>query len=338
MSSLFKGITLAHQMSPHMGVVALKKEQQLITPYLNGRIAVGVESFSTPTDQLIVNGLVAKYPGAFVIGSGNEGLKELLTKIDKAVLGFKSSVEKGDKPKSGDVTEATNAALKEVNNTFNKTGFFGKGGFKKSTDIQVGILQNYTGKGDKKFVLSTLATMIPGVITEMKSYLADTKSYWSKAEAVIKELKKLNEDQKDEASKILQLAGKTLGDPFEAITVNIYRPWSDENSLKPNSTLPSLNVNELEQATELLVLLLDTIKETEDLGRQIAAVGDYSDPYKTLEWLTKGGNYPGKSILWDCLSWDGGYAMPGMTGWSLQSENLTRIGTLLEKWINESNQ
>lgn len=338
MSSLFKGIKSARQLSPLMGMISLKKEQQLITPYLTGRLAVGVEAFESPTDQLIVAGLLAKYPSDFVIGTGNESLKELLGKIGKAVLGFKTSVEKGDKPKSGDVTDAAQLALKEVNNTFNKSGFFGKGGFKKSTDIQVGILQNYTGKGDKKFVLTTLATMIPDVITEMKSYLKDTESYWTKAEAVIKELQSLKEDQKDEASKILQLAGKTLGDPFDAITVNVYRPWSDENSLKPNSTLPSLNVNELEQATELLVLLLNTVKETEAIGRQIAAVGNYSDPYKTLEWLTKGGNYPGKSILWDCLSWDGGYAMPGMTGWQLQIDNLTHIGTMLEKWINESNK
>jgi len=338
MSSLFKGIQSAHQLSPIMGVVALKKEQQLIAPYLTGRLAVGVESFDTPTDQLIAAGLAAKYPGQFALGSGNEGLKDLLDKINKAIGGFKSSVEKGDKPKSGDVIDATNLALKEVNNTFNKSGFFGKGGFKKSTDIQVGILQNYTGKGDKKFVLTTLATMIPTVITEMKSYLADTKAYWAKAEAVIKELQKLNEDQKDEASKILQLAAKTLGDPFSEITVNVYRPWADENSLKPNATLPSLNANELQQATDLIVLLLDTIKETESIGQQISAVGDYFDPYKSLEWLTKGGNYPGKSILWDCLSWDGGYAMPGLTGWSFQTDNLTHIGKMLEKWITESNK
>lgn len=334
MSIDINAIKQAQATDPVNGLLNLRKQTGLIENYSAHCLGAGVEAFEGAAGQLTLIGIKTQFGDhALELGAGNEGLGEFITKLKKGIEGLKKSIKNGDKPKADDA--AIKSAIKEVNNTYAKNGFFGGkmlGGFKTSS---VGVIQNYVGEGTPDEILAAIQAIIPAAVKECESYLKQTQDYWAKASKFIEELKKVDKDDVDAVKKILARVKSELGDPHKAIEVYPDKPWSAPTKFKSGDKLPVLNTAQAELAGEIMKELLTGMEKVSGIHGDLMKVGNYFEVYTAFKWMTDGPKFDLRDLLFSCLDWDG-YTLPGNSGCALQQEYLTDVADYLDKWITDS--
>lgn len=330
--SLFDSMQQAVNQDVMKGIHGLKTSLNDIEAYQAHRLSAGIESFDSPTDKLVLCGLASMYPSHFEMGSGNEGLGALVDKIKKGLAGLKKSISEGKKDKLD--MAPFKEAKQEVKNTIGKSGFFGGAKFfGGEKQVAVGLLQNYVGKGNKRQVIDAIAKVIPAAVDETQTYLEQTVVYWKQISAYVERLKKVPEGDVDAAKAILAEAEEKLPDPYDAVDVNIYRPWAKEDSFKAGDKLDALTEDEAEEVVKLIMQVIEKAEMCGFIGYQIVNTGQAFDIHKTLPWLFTS-NVGHRETL-NNMSWDE-FTMPGNIGQSLQIENLLSMGRIMERWVNES--
>lgn len=317
-----------------VGMHNLAQTLSTIEAYQTARQSAGVESFDTPVDQSFLASMADMFPDHFEIDSGNEGLSELASKIKKGLSGIKDAIKKGIKPKAD--PSVLKEAKNEVRETYNNNFFKNKNMVEPSTQVKVGILQNYVGKGNKTQVLAAIAKAIPLAGAEVNTYLKETFDYWHKSDKYVAELKKLEKDDFKGAGEILTRVKDDLKSPFENVKVSD-TPW--EANLKlvgADSTLDALSDSEVETAVDLINKIIEEAQSIQFMGQQIIQVGGFIDCSRALpHFADDKAKVANQYVLYNFLSWEG-YTMPGNIGQATQMSKLVDVARLLERWVNDS--
>lgn len=308
---------------PSHALASLTQEHRLITDYHNHRCGAGLESFDQPADRLIVLGLADKYPSHFQLGSGNEGLAELLKKIGNAITVFKKAVTSGNQPKLAG--KLFDPALKEIASTYASADYLeGKrGNMGKSI---VGALMYYTGHIDKEGILAELPKRATAFVALSEKLLKDTEAYWGHLESYVKKLKALDSDDVEGAKKILAEAHSKYGAPTDHFTFQ-ESEYVAPKYWDPKAAVTNLKLDEVTLAGQGMVKLLEAASSVSDIADKMIKVGDYYDPDKDLAWIAKA-----KAPHLDVLSWDNYMYLPNNAQCAMIDAMMDMV-ELIEKWI-----
>lgn len=309
--------------SPCHALASLTQEHRLISDYYTHRCGVGVESFDQPADRLIALGLADKYPHHFQLGSGNEGLAELLKKIGNALTVFKKAVTSGNQPKLAG--KLFDPALKEIASTYASADYMEDKRVNMGKSI-VGALMYYTGHIDKEGILAELPKRAAAFIALGEKLLKDTEAYWGHLESYVKKLKALDNDDVEGARKILAEAHSKYGAPINHFTFReadyvVPKYWD------PKAAVTNLKTDEVTLAGKAMVDLLEAASRVSDIADKMIKVGDYYDPDKDLAWIAKA-----KVPHLDVLCWDNYMHLPNNAQCAM-IEAMMDMVELIEKWI-----
>ncbi|QXO10157.1 hypothetical protein pEaSNUABM37_00196 [Erwinia phage pEa_SNUABM_37] len=317
-----------------VGMHNLAQTLSTIEAYQADRLSAGVESFDSPADQSFLASMADMFPDHFEIDSGNEGLSELAAKIKKGLSGIKDAIKKGIKPKAD--PSVLKEAKNEVRETYDNNFFKNKNMVEPATQIKVGALQNYVGKGNKAQVLAAIAKNIPLSGAAVNTYLKETFDYWRKSDKYVSELKKLDKDDLEGAGEILTRVREDLKSPFEVIKVT-EAPWETNDKLVgADSTLDALSDSEAETAVDLINKIIEEAQSIQFMAQQIIQVGGFVDcPRLMPHFADDKVKVKNQHVLYNFLSWEG-YTMPGNIGQATQMAKLVDVARLLERWVNSS--
>lgn len=333
MSIDFEAIRLEHASTPAIGVVKLNEQVDLLSRYSNNCLGAGVEAFDGAAGTLILNGLKDQYgEHAAELSAGNESLSEFITKLKTAVKGLKKAVKSGNEPK-GD-SAALKAAIKEVDNTYAKNGFFGGKLFGGEKMVSVGIIQNYVGKGTPDQILASVEKIVPLALTECKTYLRQTQEFWAKMQPYIKELREIPEGDTAAATAVLGRLSDDVVGPYEYVLVG-NDPWASAIVAKVGDKIPALTESQAEKAGVLIRKIFETSEAVNAVYSDLLKVSDHFEVADEFKWMDRAPKFKNESVLYSCIDWEG-LTEPGSTGCSLQLEYLTDVADYLERWIKAS--
>lgn len=186
--------TLTPILDLRAGMESMRSDVELLTGFLAHANGCGLESLDNTTGKLIESGLAARYPDHFQVGSGLEGLKELVTTLKNGLDGLK---KKFDNKKLMPILAKAGYDLDvELKKTYANKAWYND---KTETDKVVNATELAKLVGDIK----SSADIIPKVSGALTAYgsvidsnLKDTQAYIDKALAAVKKGEKLkNPDQ-----------------------------------------------------------------------------------------------------------------------------------------------
>lgn len=186
--------TLTPVLELRAGIERLEKDVELLSAFMTHANGCGLESLDTPSGKLIESGLATRYPDHFQVGSGLEGIKELVTKLKDGIDGLK---KKFDNKKLLPILEKAGYDLDvELKKTYANKAWYDN---KEETGKVVNATELAKLVGDIK----TSADIIPKVSGAITAYgavidnnLKDIQVYIDKVLATVKRGEKLkNPDQ-----------------------------------------------------------------------------------------------------------------------------------------------
>lgn len=330
----FEAIRIEQASTPAIGMVRLNQQIKLLSQYGENCLGAGVEAFDGVVGTLILNGVKSQFGDhASHLSVGNEGLSEFITKLKSGVKGLKKSTQSGVLPKGDSAT--LKAAIKEVDGSYAKNGFFGGKLFGGEKQVAVGVIQNYAGKGTPDQILNSIEKIVPQTLEVCKTYLRQTQEFWAKMQPYIKELREVPEGDTAAVTAIMDRLSDDVVGPYEYVLVDSNAPWSSNNSAKPGDKLPALTESQAEKAGGLIREIFETSEKINDVYSELLKVSNNFEVGDEFKWIDRAPKFKGESVLYSCIDWEG-LTEPGSTGCSLQLEYLTDVAEYLERWIKSS--
>lgn len=186
--------TLTPILDLRAGMESMRNDVELLTGFLAHANGCGLESLDNTTGKLIESGLVTRYPDHFQVGSGLEGLKELVSALKNGLDGLK---KKFDNKKLMPILAKAGYDLDvELKKTYANKAWY-------NDKTETGKVVNATELAKLVGDIKTSADIIPKVSGALTAYgsvidsnLKDTQAYIDKALAAVKKGEKLkNPDQ-----------------------------------------------------------------------------------------------------------------------------------------------
>lgn len=243
------------------GVEALQNDAALIEQFLSHANGCGLESLDNITGKLIEQGLVARYPDHFKVGSGLEGLGELVGKIKQAVVNL-TKMGRGKLPPV--LIKQTKSAVEEVNKTYTNQTWLDDHKEKKGITSIAGITKYAGSADDLNGLIANAVKLIKLYKDGVDASAKETKAWWDKIKPFEAKGKKAAPGS-PEAKALLEEVTKLFPVyPEKVIARKIPVSAMEDNGGK----LPLLSKTEVKQVGELIVDLLESSYDILDVAAE----------------------------------------------------------------------
>lgn len=175
-----------------VGVESLEKDVELLSAFMSHANGCGLESLDTPSGKIIESGLAARYPDHFQMGSGLEGIKELVTKLKDGIAGLKKKLKGGIPPQ---LKNAVGELDKAINATYGDRAWYDKlteTNKPVSTVELAKLIGNIKTAGD---VVTTVAAAGKAYDTVINTNLKDTVAYIARTQKIANQLNRLGKNE-----------------------------------------------------------------------------------------------------------------------------------------------
>lgn len=243
---------LLAQLSLKAGLNGLEKDIELLDQFMTHATGCGLESLDSASGRLIEMGLAERYQSHFQIGSGLEGIGNLLTNLKTAVSKMKGAF-KGKTPEQI-VEKPTSDALRALESQYSN-GFWGKWVGSEVESVKVTGLPLLVKAGPFIEVKAQLELFITERELELKRSVAAVLEYWGGVLPLFLKLR----DATEEAEVLDLLAG--IKKYSETVRL-AYEPDYDFPRAPSGGLLPTLSKEEATQAIEFAKALL---KRSQDI-------------------------------------------------------------------------
>lgn len=257
------------------GIEGLEADVELLDQFITHANGCGLESLDTPAGRLIEAGLTSRYPSHFELGSGVEGLKELVTKLKKGVEGLKKMARGKAKPFIQTMERETTA---EINKTYaNAAWYKDKDATGKAVSVSglaslIGDVSNY----------ADIERQINATFKELNAYsenvLKEIRAYWGKAKPFYDRAVKAKGDEAD----------KVVSDLITALPKRASQSFDESLPKLGGGKGETIEPLTIAQAEALGSLLSEVLKKSVKLAYQAADMVEdigISDPeeYDAIE-------------------------------------------------------
>lgn len=239
------------------GIEGLSSDVQLLEQYIAHANGCGLESLDTASGKLIESGLAARYPEHFKLGSGIEGLKELVGKLKKGIEGLKKMARGKAKPFIQSIERETTA---EINKTYaNASWYKDKDATGKAVSVS-GLASLIGDVGNYADIERQINEVFKQLDAHSDKVLKEIRAYWGKAKP------------------FYDRAVKAKGDEADKVKADLIAALPKRASLSFDESLPQLGGGKGEtiealtiaQAEALGKLLRDTLTKSVKLAYQAA--------------------------------------------------------------------
>lgn len=166
---------LAH-LNIKTGLNGLEKDVELLDQFMTHANGCGMESLDNASGKLIELGLAERYPSHFKVGSGLEGISNLLTNLKTAVSKMKGAF-KGKKPEQI-VDKPTSDAIKALDQQYTSK-FWGNAESTNSISTQAPMLAKLVKGGSFVDVKAQVETYLGACEATLKDGVVKVLQYWA---------------------------------------------------------------------------------------------------------------------------------------------------------------
>ncbi|AUG86616.1 hypothetical protein MORTIMER_191 [Erwinia phage vB_EamM_Mortimer] len=254
------------------GMEELQADVKMLEQYRHGFVNAGMESMDNPTGLLIQSGMAAKYPQAFQLGSGIEGIGSLIESLKKGIAGLKKLARGKAKPV---IEKQTMAVINEVKKTYADPKWAeAQTGAKGSVSIAP-IVKLIGGAKDYDEIVAKINDLVKFNKDAVSASAKETKDYWAKVKPFIAKAKSATEET---ASAVKADLVKALPErPGKSInrTLPTYKLEGD------NDKIFALSKENLTKAGLLILDLFDHGNQMEEVAEDLrincglSDIGDY---------------------------------------------------------------
>lgn len=249
MRSLNNAVIAALQV--RSGLNSLEKDIADLEAFMKHANGCGLESLDNTTGRLIEAGLITRYPDHFKMGSGLEGISNLLNTLKTAVTKLKGAF-KGKKAEEI-VAKPTSDALRALDNRYTN-GFWGKWFGAEVPQVKVTGLAALVQAGSFVEVKAQVEAFLTARESELQRGVTALLTYWQGILPVFLKLRDATEEQ--EVMDLLA-AIKT----YSERTPLGYEPDYNFPKAASGGVLPTLSKEEAVQAIEFAKALVQRSKD-----------------------------------------------------------------------------
>lgn len=263
---------LLSQLQVGRGIKALEADAALLDQFMNNATGCGLESLDSVSGKLIESGLAARYPDYFEIGSGLEGIGNLLTNLKTAVTKLKGAF-KGKKAEEI-VAKPTTDALKALDSRYTN-GFWGKWVSTPVPQVKVTGLPALVQAGPFVDVKAQVESFLTAREAELQRGVNALLAYWQGILPTFLKLRDATEEQ--EVLDLLATIKK-----YSETTRLEYDPDYEFPKAPSGGVLPTLSKEEAEQAIEFAKALVQRSKDIYKILDPVFEIGikdDDADAY-----------------------------------------------------------
>ncbi|WP_368874713.1 hypothetical protein [Proteus mirabilis] len=306
------------------GIEKLESDLNLIQTYADSTIGCGMESLDAPSDKLAERYFATAYPDHYKLGSGQEGIKDLIEKIKSGIKGLKNILKSG---KADPLLKSTTKAVSdEVKKTYGSDAWIEKQTFKFGK-VSVPELGKLVAGDDLDSVKTATESQIKLFEDTLKAQLKIVCDFWTKvedsAEAVVNESDDMTSDAfKKAIDAFMKAAGTENPAACDEISIPEY-PVSKESSFQ------ALTKETVKDVAELITSLMEACVNLERLAEdaRIDFGGGQELFIEPGEGLTKEQSKRLYGVYWDVL-----HEGPS-TRANKMAEHLFNLARALEQWI-----
>lgn len=249
------------------GLNGLEKDVELLDQFMTHANGCGMESLDNASGKLIELGLAERYPSHFTVGSGLEGISNLLNNLKTAVTKLKGTL-KGKKAEEV-VAKPTSDALRALDTRYSN-GFWGKWESAEVPQVKVTGLAALVKAGSFVEVKAQVESFLTARESELQSAVAALLEYWNGILPVFLKLRDATEEQE-----VLDLLAQIKN--YSERTPLKYDPDYDFPKAASGGILPTLSKEEAEQAIEFAKALVQRSKDIYKLLDPVWGVGIKDD-------------------------------------------------------------
>lgn len=239
------------------GLNALRSDLELLEQYHKSAIGCGLESFDTPVGRLIEAGLAERYPTHFQIGSGLEGIGDLIGKIKSGIAGI---LKKMKESKTAAAKSESNPPKKTIKPDYlasevKKT--YGNPSWVKSLDLKDGdasVASLAKLVGDAENILGFLSNIDKVIADYTKTFKAcegETAGVWKKYASWLAKAKAAGDDADKIAAVAAQIKAAALPNPSDI------KNTVPEIVAGSKTTIPALDHDDLVKIGAKMVQLVE---------------------------------------------------------------------------------
>lgn len=306
------------------GIESIDNDIELLDQFMSHATGCGLESLDSASGRLIEQGLAERYSDYYQLGSGVEGIGNLLTTLKTAVGKLKGAF-KGKKPEEI-VAKPTADAVAAVKKQYNQSFWGGWKQVEAEVVKPTGLLALVQG-GTWAEVKAQIEETISGGEASAKEHADGLVKYWDGVLPVFKKL----QAEKDPAKQV-EICYELIAYSENTKLEDAPGEFKAKNT---GGTLPPLSESEANDAVTYLVDLLDRSKKIYTLTDQMYTVGikdDDADGY--LESVTDNKDAPTR-MIYKC------FGRPELTnelsGYVEEVRDYVFSAiTGLEDWVNKS--
>lgn len=299
------------------GLEQLEKELVQLTSFRDGVVSAGLESLDYPAGNLVVAGLVTKYPNHFKAGSGLEGISDLINNLKKGIAGIKDLTNNKGKAKAM-VSTLSKKLLDEIAKNYTDQKWieeqkfnFGKVKVPELSKLVLGT------------TLEDVDAAVDGVIKAIHQTLEQSTKlamdYWKPVSSKVNSLDNIDDEAKrnDLAKEIITMLGSGVPDTIKFPVI----------ATGKDSDYPALNKGNVKQAGELIVKLIKASDEAFVITDPALECGvpDDSSHRNDIE--------KGLAVKLDKLTYVGNVAKPTMDLNDQARTYLINMARAVEAWI-----
>lgn len=218
--ALFTNEAIAH-VRLRAGLNALREDLHLLEQYKIHATGCGLESLDNTSGKLIEQGLAARYPNHFEMGSGLEGITALIGKIKDGIAGIMKKMKESKKAAAASENNPPKKQVKpdylasEVKKTYGNAAWV-KALTLKEGDINVAALSKLVGDAENlPGYLSNIDKIITDYGKAFKTCESETDSVWKKFKPWLAKAEAAGEDESKIDAVAAQIRAANLPDPYE---------------------------------------------------------------------------------------------------------------------------
>lgn len=266
------------------GLNGLEKDVENLEAFMDHATGCGLESLDNTTGKLIESGLAARYPSHFEIGSGLEGISNLLSNLKTAVAKLKGAF-KGKKVEEI-VAKPTADALRALDSRYT-SGFWGKWTASDVPQVKVTGLPALIQAGPFVDVKAQVETYLSTREAELQRGVNALLAYWQGILPTFLKLRDATEEQE-----ILDLLATIR--KYSETTRLEYDPDYVMPKAASGGVLPTLSKEEAEQAIEFAKALLQRSKDIYKILDPVFEIGIKDDDADT--YLDNASKFPSAPV------------------------------------------
>lgn len=308
------------------GIEKLESDLNLIQTYADSTIGCGMESLDAPSDKLAERYFATAYPDHYKLGSGQEGIKDLIEKIKSGIKGLKNILKSG---KADPLLKSTTKAVSgEVKKTYGSDAWIEKQAFKFGK-VSVPELAKVVAGGTIEEVKAALDSQIELFTNTLADQLKALKEHWGKVEGPLKKALAMVEKgttDTDEYEAAIDALLKVIGtgNPTESKEVGLPEfPVASDSSYQAATKETTKDISDM---IESIMKACDKLEEMASVGR----LEDCAGQEIFVEWGDKVSKDDEKKIF--ALYFDVYQHGPTERA-NVMSTQLFNVARALEQWI-----